>query len=280
MKNIVLIDTSYTSFYRFFATMRWYNFAYKEEYKNLKEDNTYDWTTNEDFFEKYKKMYFESILKLIGKQKSKNSIFIFALDSSQKSLWRNELTDNYKGGREDLSKKVNIKTIFKHTYTNLIPNLVKNNDNIFKIKVDELEADDVIALTVKYMKNKNLNNHIDLISGDKDFLQLGNDNITFLDYRKKKDDINLSQEEANEILFMKIVKGDCSDNIKSIFTDVKLTSKKKKELLLDKNLLIEYINENPNIKKSFETNKKLIDFDYIPKKYNQKVFEKVKNIIN
>ena len=33
MKNIILVDTSYTNFHRFYATLRWYSFAHKDEYK-------------------------------------------------------------------------------------------------------------------------------------------------------------------------------------------------------------------------------------------------------
>jgi len=33
MNNIILVDTSYTNFHRFYATLRWYSFANKEEYK-------------------------------------------------------------------------------------------------------------------------------------------------------------------------------------------------------------------------------------------------------
>ena len=68
-KQIILIDTSYTSFYRFFATLRWMSLAEPDDYKKYKNDNTYDWMQNKIFLEKYKKMYLESIVKLI-----KNSV--------------------------------------------------------------------------------------------------------------------------------------------------------------------------------------------------------------
>jgi len=48
-KPLILIDTSYTSFYRFFATIRWFSFAFPEEFKELKSDNKYDWSKNEIF---------------------------------------------------------------------------------------------------------------------------------------------------------------------------------------------------------------------------------------
>ena len=37
--SLILIDTSYTSFYRFFATIRWYSLSNPEEFK---EKNNYE----------------------------------------------------------------------------------------------------------------------------------------------------------------------------------------------------------------------------------------------
>ena len=63
--NFILVDASYTSFYRFFATLRWMSMANKEIYKEYKDDCNYDWSQNKIFFEKYKKMYLESIKSLV-----------------------------------------------------------------------------------------------------------------------------------------------------------------------------------------------------------------------
>ena len=38
IENIILVDSSYTTFYRFFATLRWYSFSNKDEYKKYKDD--------------------------------------------------------------------------------------------------------------------------------------------------------------------------------------------------------------------------------------------------
>ena len=35
--NIILVDSSYTSFYRFFATRTWYSMAHKEDFKELQK---------------------------------------------------------------------------------------------------------------------------------------------------------------------------------------------------------------------------------------------------
>ena len=41
MNTLILIDTSYTIFYRYYATLIWYSLAYKDEYKDYinKQDN-------------------------------------------------------------------------------------------------------------------------------------------------------------------------------------------------------------------------------------------------
>ena len=68
MNNIILIDTSYTIFYRFHATIKWFSHAYNEEYKNIKNISNYNWYDNKLFIEKYEKMFLESIIKLIKKK--------------------------------------------------------------------------------------------------------------------------------------------------------------------------------------------------------------------
>lgn len=228
MENIILVDSSYTSFYRFFATLRWFSFSNKDEYKEHKDDPSYDWSKNKIFIEKYKKLYLDSIIKLVSKKIYKKSKVIFCLDTPKENVWRSSLTEEYKGGRVDLSKKRNFRPTFKITYNELIPNLVKNNpDKIYSLRIDELEADDVIALTVKYIRKKNLDYDVYLISGDQDFLQLGYDRLYFLDYKKNKSSFQLTEEEARKALLNKIICGDNSDNIKCIFPkDRKIVSNK------------------------------------------------------
>ena len=155
MENVILVDSSYTSFYRFFATLRWFSFANKDEYKEFKGDAKYDWSKNEVFIEKYKKMYLESIIKLVGKKVYNKSKVIFCLDTPKEQVWRSKLMDDYKGERADLSLKNNFKPTFQLTYNELIPNLIEQNpEKITSIRVPEIEADDVIALTVKYIRQK------------------------------------------------------------------------------------------------------------------------------
>lgn len=278
--NIILIDASYTSFHRFYATLRWFSFSNKEEYKKYKEDKDYDWTTNKIFIEKYEKMYLESIIKLIKKKVYKDSILIFCQDSPQQSIWRHEFVKCYKGKRVDHSEKINIKSVFKYTYEHIIPTLAKEK-HIFKLMVPKMEGDDVIAVISKYVRKKLPEKKVYIISGDKDFYQLGYPNLYFADY-KKKEMLNFTRQEAKQKLLEKIVDGDCSDNIPSIFKDIKISKQEKDKLKNNKKDLILFLNkkENKKIKKNYKLNRKAINFKYIPKIYQKKVLKEIENIFH
>ena len=279
MTDVILVDSSYTTFYRFFATMRWFSLAKKEIYKEHKDDNKYDWSKNEIFFQKYKKMYLDSIIKLIGNKSYNNSKVIFCLDCPQSEIWRNEYKKDYKGGRADLTEKYNYKNVFKYTYNNLIPMLVKDNGNIYSIKKNHIEADDIIALCSKYIRFTHPDKKVYLISGDQDFYQLGYSNLFFADY-KKKEHLQFNREEAKKQLLLKIINGDCSDNIPSIFPkDLKSSNKRRKLIRENKVELKKYLNEYPKVKKIYKLNKLLIDFKNIPKEYHKFVYIKIRKIL-
>ena len=269
MNNIILVDSSYTSFYRFFATLRWISMAEKDLWKMYKDQPKYNWLKNKIFKEKYKKMYLQSIENLVKKKVFKKSVIIFCLDTPKDKLWRTKIYPECKGGRADLSKKRDFKPTFKYTYRKLIPKLVKKNENIFMMRKNKMEADDIIAIITKYLSNKKKKIPIYLISGDEDFKQLGNEHVNFIDYRTKKIKV-LTKKEAKENLLNKIIKGDCSDNIPSIFPKG-FSSKIKKDLVSDNNKLKKYLKSKPSIMKQFILNQKLIDFNMIPKKYIKKI---------
>ena len=146
-KNVILIDSSYTSFYRFFATKTWYSLAFKEEFKEIKDMKNYDWLKNKDFIEKYEKMYLDSIKKLVSKKVYDDSLIIFARDPPQETIWRNQEACDYKAGRQDLTEKNNFKPVFKFTYQKLIPKWPKENDTMFEIKQDKIDLFQYIYFT-------------------------------------------------------------------------------------------------------------------------------------
>lgn len=270
LQPIILVDTSYTSFYRFFATLRWYSFSNVDEFAKIKLDKNYDWTQNKIFMEKYEKMYLESIIKLVKKKIFNNSIVIFCMDSPKEKLWRTQLHCDYKGDRADLSLKHNFKPVFAYTYSTMIPKFINGNSNIYKLRVEKMEADDLIAIISMHLEEKNPSRPTYLVSGDGDFLQLGRDNLTFINYKIKKPMV-LNKDQAKEALKEKIIMGDASDCIPGIFQKGKKIN--KKEIIQSDEKLQEYLSANPNAKTQYELNKKIIDFTNIPKSYVGKVVE-------
>ena len=230
--------------------------------------------------EKYEKMYLKSIIDIIGKKIFDNSTVIFCMDSPKENIWRNELMKGYKADRCDLSTKTNFKPAFNETYTTIIPKIIKENkDRIHKIRIDKLEADDIIAVICKHYEKKYPEEKVYLISGDKDFLQLGRENLIFINYKSKKP-FTLTLEEAKEQLKLKILNGDCSDNILTIFPKDKkiLSLKKRKELIENEDKLNEYLDENPEIKEKYKINCKMIDFNFIPKELQKEILKELKNL--
>jgi 5'-3' exonuclease len=270
IKPLILIDTSYTSFYRFFATVKWYSFTYKEEYSKLLPD--YDWNTNSIFMEKYEKMFLESIIKLVKKSVWLDSDILFCMDSPKVKLWRTQLQCDYKGNRPDLSLKQNYHSIFEYTYERMIPNILKIHSNIKSMRIDGLEADDLIAIISMELEKVNPTRPVYIVSGDEDFLQLGRANVIFINYRKKEP-FKLTKEQATLALAHKIINGDASDCIPGIFPKG-TRSLKKTELLNSKDKLKLYLDSNPTIKTQYEINQTMIDFTFIPKKYYSIVIKK------
>jgi hypothetical protein len=60
--------------------------------------------------------------------------------------------------------------------------IINDHNNVFSLKFDSIEADDIIACISLHMKETNPNQIIYLVSGDEDFLQLGRDNLIFINY--------------------------------------------------------------------------------------------------
>ncbi len=278
INNVILVDTSYTTFHRFFATIRWFSFANKDVFKEHKDDNTYDWSQEPLFIEKYTKMYLESIINLITKRVFNDSTVIFCQDAPSDTLWRHEFAECYKGNRLDLSEKYNFKPTFKYTYEQLIPKLIKENKNIHSMLVPRMEADDLIALSAKYIKYKRPSKIVYIISGDNDFLQLGHDKLYIADY-KKDTLIHLTKDEAREALRLKIVSGDCSDNIPSIFVDQKIDNKTKKMVKESKEEMKLFLKENNKANIQYLQNKKMISFKYIPKHFRKPVYKQIKKFV-
>jgi 5'-3' exonuclease len=263
MTNYILIDGSYFIFYRVFALQVWW--------KNAKPNSPLiNPFTNDEFLEKFESTFKSKIKEIKKKLKLKEEPIIYVgKDCFQKDIWRKEIYPEYKQGRnEEKNKEANIGNFFEYVYENNL--FIESGANKI-IECPNLEADDCLALTSKLLYNKSNENMIYIITSDHDYIQLANDRIHLYNLQFKS---LLSSSkycgDPKKQLFKKIVQGDKSDNILSIFK--KCGPKTIDNFYLNRETFIEKL-KRENKMEVYIKNQRLIDFNEIPFKYIKKFHE-------
>ena len=249
--NFVLIDGSYYVFYRYYALKVWWN-------KARGPDEPQEPSESERFIDKFRTTFVSNIKEIDKKLGLDSSIKLVGKDCPQQTIWRNNHIMNYKGNRPNVD---NVSPFFKITYEE---KLFEKAGVQTILQYPKLEADDCIALTTKFMINKYPDIKIYIIANDMDYLQLvkGNTKIFNLKYK----DITESKrcfKNPEKDLFCKIVAGDKSDNIPSIFP--KCGIKTAEKYFHNKELFNQKLSESSEAQKLYDKNKNIIDFECIPK---------------
>ena len=263
MKNILLVDTCYTVFFRFNATKRWFSLAHAEEYVEITDDK---WLDNPIFKEKYQEMFMKGFEKHM--KQFKIDEMIWAQDDYTQNVWRTKLYPEYKAGRD---KNITCKSdkVFTFTYNEFLPKFFKEHQ-IKTIKENTAEADDIIALASKHLGQQGHN--VFIVSSDTDLVQLVNDKVKIFDLKMKEVVPKISPEMD---LKLKIIIGDKSDNIHAIKN--RLGKKTGEKLLNDNNKLTELLKDE-SVNQRFIMNKLLIDLNMIPSDLKDKIMKKIKKL--
>lgn len=249
--TILLVDSSYYNFYRFFATVSWYN--YSPERREDAEDRA--WLDNPIFMATFEKMWFENIKKMCKKFGVEASDIIFARDGSD--VWRYNVYPEYKANRkEDPDAEPDPHApgpVFKHVNEHF-------HDKIGAkvIRVDRAEADDICAVAARYIREVYPDTKVVIITGDHDFLQLSEPG--WVELYQLKGWKQITSDDPHTALMTKILAGDPSDNIPAIY---KGCGKKTAQRLANNPEELEEM----LIKKGraqYDLNRQLVDFDYIP----------------
>lgn len=243
-KNIILIDSSYYVFYRFFATYKWYSMQKKS-----------DCVTENEFSESFIKHMQSDIKKIIKKWKTEINNIIFCADCPRSKIWRNEIYADYKITRQQNQN-------FDQKIFNVFNKYISDN-NINTVNIPRLEADDVVYLIHK--KLLNVSKKIIIITNDNDYLQLICEKTEIINMQFKDIKLRSKCNSAISNLYYKSLIGDKSDNIPKISNII------NKELALKLSTysidsLNKWLNEN-NLYEKFMFNLKLISFVYIPNEY-------------
>ena len=210
--TFIFVDGSYYNFYRYYALMQWWKNAYPEE----PLDDPYQ---NEKFVEKFKKTHVENLQQIPKKlklNKNINPILIVGKDCKRENIWRNEIFPNYKANRANgIEDGFMGGPFFKMAYED---ELFQKGGAKAILKHPRLEADDCIAISVKYLITKYPECTIYIITSDRDYLQLNSHNVFLYNLTYKNIAENKSSTGNPKMdLEIKIIMGDTSDNIPSVF---------------------------------------------------------------
>lgn len=262
--TFIFIDGSYYNFYRYYALNNWWKNAYPDQ--PLEEPYQ-----NKEFVEKFNKTFVENLRQIPKKLKINKTIqpiLIIGKDCKRENIWRNDILPTYKANR--LQDGFMGRPFFKMVYEE---NLFQKGGAKFILNHPKLEADDCIALSVKYLINKYPQCNIYIITSDKDYLQLNADNVNIFNLSFKNIAENKSSTGNSKIdLEMKIIMGDISDNIPSVFP--KCGPKTAQKCIEDPDFFKKKMENNPNYYKQYELNKTLINFGNIPQELIEEFMSK------
>lgn len=220
------------------------------------------------------------------RKKFKENPVLLCYDSA--NSWRKNVYKNYKTNRikQRSESKAQWDSIFK-----LIEEVRKDLDRSFPyyvIKVDECEADDIIAVAATHFT---LENHV-IISPDKDFLQLHNYSGAFTtnQYNPITKSYIFTVDPERELL-EHIFKGDSSDNIPNVFGDDNIFNTDVRQKPMTQKRINEFINNiqwSPGSKvvdnlatiggpyaKNIARNAELIAFSKIPSRLHRKISNEI-----
>lgn len=172
--------------------------------------------------------------------------------------WRYNVLQEYKAHRDrevDIYRNEIIETL------NTLFEFFDEYTNFHAIKCDESEADDVIAIAVQ----ENPEQEFVILSADKDFLPLISDKVTLYSPAQKKE--REIDGDPEFVSFMKAIRGDTSDNIRSAFPRVRETKLRKawEDDYEMKNLMETKRKEDDRtVGEVYQINKKLTDLTQQP----------------
>jgi 5'-3' exonuclease len=256
--TILLIDNSYFNFFRFHATVSWYN----RDPERQKQAQNVSWLENQIFMKTFEKMWFETLNKLDKKFKP-DKIYI-CRDGND--VWRYKLYPEYKSTRKNYSDidKHSPGPVFKYVNSTFPDKTPKKCVFLYNKLA---EGDDIIAICTEFFKEHD----IIIISGDHDLLQLSSNRVHIYQLKGMKE---ITSKQPFIDLMIKILAGDQSDNIPQSFP--RCGKKTAEKLAKEPNELEKMLKKHGRTQ--FDLNKRLIDFNYIDVDVKKQVVDLLKTI--
>jgi len=191
-----------------------------------------------------------------------------------KHCWRKDYFPYYKQNRKKARSESSLDWNELFDILTKIQNELEENFPYKVLKIDGAEADDIIAiLSNKISSTPNLYEEILIISGDKDFIQLHqSDNVKQYSPTLKKFVVD---ENPEQYKFEHIIRGDKGDGVPNVLSQDTVFVEDLRQRPITKKKLTEW-KENGipegEIKRNYQRNKTLIDFDSIPNELGELIY--------
>lgn len=258
----LFIDSSYYTFFRFHSAKSWYSRRVKQKL----DDDEYQWTSDPVFMKTYEKRFRETLVEMQKKFNVPWNNIYFGKDCPRNEIWRREHYPGYKQTRKSYPEGSGLLGIFE--FSRGILKDMTDKKGCHRIKCPNAEADDVNAVISRHIRNKEPNAIIYIIANDHDYFQLTDNRLHIVSLPGYKY-INKGVDPDYE-LKLKIIQGDKSDNIPSLYSGCGPSTAKL--LAKDKDKLNEQL-KNKDVMVQFELNSLLVDFKNIPEHIQKHILE-------
>jgi 5'-3' exonuclease len=202
---VLLLDTSYIVFAKWFSTLSWYklNVNRNPDIPNIVHCPI--------FTARFAGNFERSITRTCNRFGVRWADVVYCRDCSKMSVWRRDLFGDYKASR--VHSGMFNREIFAFTYATLVAGLMRTHGGTV-IGCETAEADDVIAVVHSYARR--MGRAVIILTNDNDAIQLLDDgtrivNLTFSDVGARRGALT-----PDQYLLSRILSGDRSDNIPSV----------------------------------------------------------------
>lgn len=292
--NYIFIDASYFIFFRLHAFKNWWLLSHPEMNENETKKETDVWfdpETNPEFAQRFEKLFVEKLREIPRKlgftKKNKIPYHIFVgKDCRRNDIWRMKHYPEYKGKRPsaEIEGKYFQIVYQKKLFEKAFETEADTENNKCILEYPSLEADDVIALSVKHLLKLNeseTNNNYTcyIITSDMDYMQLCHPQVYIYDLRykdlKSKNPAYYDASQVNEMFLIKRICGDKSDNIPAVFTKCGRVAAKKLATLSEEERICELSKKGgDDALTQYNLNNLLMNFDCIPYDLSQGFIQK------
>lgn len=254
---VILIDTSYFVFHRYYATLRWYSNCEPEKSQCVSVDDA-------EFVSAFFRHFREDLRKLRKKHVYLTDIWM-VLDCHRADIWRRGLYPEYKLTRTHSAT-------FDGRIFQLVYDWIEREGATLMLKTVShpcLEADDIC-----YILYKNLEyNRLVIIANDNDYQQICSSNVEVINKEGKCISERGCGDAAKDLL-RKVLMGDKSDNIPPVCKGLGPKTADKLIAMSD-NERLQWITQKGGLER-FELNTKLVDMRHIPHEYQDEVCDVLK----